>query len=102
MRSTRKTWPLGGRTVKARPTRDGVAADTHFRVREDKVDTNGTVALRYMSKFHHIGIGRAHKNRPIKLLVADRYIRIIDPNTGQLIRELTLDPTRDYQPLKQT
>lgn len=87
--------------IKARPARDA-APDTHFRVRQDKVDTNGTVTLRYMSKLHHIGIGRAHKNRPIKLLIADRNIRIIDPNTGQLIRELTLDPNRDYQPLKQT
>ena len=53
-----------------------------------------------MSKLHHIGIGRAHKNRPIKLLIADRDIRIIDSNTGQLIRELTLNPNHDYQPLK--
>jgi transposase InsO family protein len=98
---------LNGRTplqaysarIKARPARDA-APNTHFRVREDKVDTNGTVTLRYMSKLHHIGIGRAHKNRPIKLLIADRDIRIIDSNTGQLIRELTLNPNHDYQPLK--
>jgi transposase InsO family protein len=85
--------------IKARPARDA-ASDTHFRVREDKVDTNGTVTLRYMSKLHHIGIARAHKNRPIKLLIADRDIHIIDPNTGQLIRKLTLNPNHDYQPLK--
>jgi hypothetical protein len=58
--------------------------------------------LRYMSKLHHIGIGRAHKHRPIKLLIADRDIRIIDPETGELLRELTLDPTRDYQPINNT
>lgn len=46
-------------------------------------------------------IGRAHKNRPIKLLIADRDIRIIDLENGQLIRELTLNPNRDYQPIKQ-
>ena len=34
----------------------------------------------------------------VKLLVADRSIRVIDLN-GELIRELTLDPSRDYQPL---
>lgn len=99
---------LNGRTplqaystrIKARPA-SHTDPDTHFRVREDKVDQGGTVTLRHHSRLHHIGIGRAHKGRPIKLLIADRHIRIIDPQTGQLIRELTLDPTRDYQPIKQ-
>jgi transposase InsO family protein len=87
--------------IKARPT-NAALPPTHFRVRQDKVDQGGRVTLRHNSKLHHIGIGRAHKHRPIKLLIADRNIRIIDPDTGQLIRELTLDPTRDYQPLTQT
>jgi hypothetical protein len=60
------------------------------------------VTLRYMSKLHHIGIGRAHKNRPIKLLVADRDIHVIDHQTGELLRQLTLDPNRDYQPINKT
>jgi len=96
---------LNGRTplqaysarVKARPASQPSPA-THFRVRQDKVDQNGKVTIRYHSRLHHIGIGRAHKGRPIKLLIADRNIRIIDPETGELIRALTLDPTRDYQP----
>jgi hypothetical protein len=67
-------------------------------VRHDQVDLNGKVTLRYHSRLHHIGIGRAHKHRPIKLLIADRDIRIIDAQSGELIRELTLDPTRNYQP----
>jgi hypothetical protein len=60
------------------------------------------VTLRHNSHLHHIGIGRAHKGRAIKLLIANQDIRIIDLQTGQLIRELTLDPTRDYQPIAQT
>ena len=82
--------------VKARPA--GSFAQTHFRVRQDKVDAQGKVSLRYMSRLHHIGLGRAHKGRAVKLLVADRNVRVIDAN-GELIRELTLDPSRDYQPL---
>jgi hypothetical protein len=95
---------LGGQTplqaystrIKARPA--GATAATHFRVRQDKVDSTGTVTLRHDSRLHHIGLGRAHKGRQVKLLIADRDIRVIDLQ-GQLIRELTLDPTRDYQPL---
>lgn len=87
--------------TKARPATGALPA-THFRVRQDKVDTNGKVTLRHNSRLHHIGIGRAHTGRAIKLPIADQNIRIIDQQTGQLIRELTLDPTRDYQPLGRT
>jgi transposase InsO family protein len=82
--------------IKARPA--GQNPDTHFRVRQDKVDKTGRVTLRYDSRLYHIGLGRAHKGQAVKLLVADQQIRVIDLH-GQLIRELTLDPTRDYQPL---
>jgi hypothetical protein len=97
---------LGGRTplqaystrIKARPGRSAEPS-TNFRVRHDKVDAQGTVTLRHKSKLHHIGIGRAHKSRPVKLLIADRDVRVIALDTGELIRQLTLDPTRDYQPI---
>jgi transposase InsO family protein len=85
--------------IKAKPT--GQAAKAHFRVRQDKVDQTGKVTLRYHSKLYKIGLGRAHKGRPVKLLIADQNIRVIDLQ-GQLIRELTLDPTRNYQPLTPT
>lgn len=102
--TTRPHRALGGRTplqayrarVKARPAA-APSADAHFRVREDRVDDSGTVTLRHDSRLHHIGIGRAHKGRAIKLLVADRDIRVLDARTGELIRWLTLDPSRDYQ-----
>jgi transposase InsO family protein len=84
--------------LKARPA--GASAATYFRVRQDKVDKSGKISLRYDSRLYKIGVGRAHKGRPVKLLIADRSIRVIDLQ-GQLIRELTLDPSRSYQPLSQ-
>jgi hypothetical protein len=69
-----------------------------LRIRHDKVDSVGKVSLRHDSKLHHIGLGRAHKGKTIKLLVADRDIRVLDAQTG-LIRRLTIDPSRDYQPI---
>jgi len=82
--------------LKARPA--GASAATYFRVREDKVDKSGTVSLRYDSRLYKIGLGRAHKGRQVKLPIADESIRVIDLE-GELIRELTLDPSRSYQPL---
>ena len=76
-------------------------AGTHHRVRHDRIDKSGTVTLRHNGKLHHIGIGRAHKHTPVALLVADLDIRVIDTQTGELLRQLQLDPTRDYQPRNQ-
>ena len=69
----------------------------HFRVRNDRIDKVGRITLRYNSRLHHIGIGRRHAGTPVLLLVADLHIRVLTQH-GQLLRELTLDPTRDYQP----
>ena len=83
--------------TKARPA--GATVGTYFRVREDRVDKAGKVSLRYDSRLYKIGVGRAHKGRAVRLLIADREIRVIDTN-GELLRELTLDPSRIYQPLR--
>jgi transposase InsO family protein len=74
------------------------AADTHDRVRTDRIDTNGVVTLRHAGKLHHIGIGRTHAGTRILLLIQDLHIRIINAATGELLRELDLDPARNYQP----
>jgi transposase InsO family protein len=81
---------------KAAPTsRD---TDTHWRVRHDHVDASGKVTLRHNGRLHHIGIGRTLARTPILLLVADLDVRVIHATTGELLRALTLDPTRNYQP----
>ena len=53
--------------------------DAHDRVRRDKISKPACVLL----------------------LVQDRHIRIIDAATGELLRQLILDPSRDYQPTGQ-
>ena len=83
--------------VKARPAER--VADTHFRVRHDKVDKTGCVTLRHESRLLHVGVGRAHKGEQVLLLVAGRDVRVVSED-GELIRELTLDPTRNYQPIR--
>jgi transposase InsO family protein len=74
------------------------AADTHDRVRRDIIDHTGCVTLRHAGKLHHIGIGRTHAGTHVILLVQDLHIRIVGAATGELLRQLTLDPTRNYQP----
>ncbi len=84
------------RLPKAQPAQTGDT--THHRARHDRIDKPGTATLRHNGKLHHIGIGRAHKHTPVTLLAASLDTRVVDHTIGQLLRHLTLDPTRDYQP----
>ena len=72
--------------------------DTHNRVRRDRVDDTGAITLRLHGRLHHIGVGRTHARTHILMLIQDLNVRIINAATGDLIRELTIDPTRNYQP----
>jgi hypothetical protein len=68
----------------------------HLRVRKDRVDKVGRVTLRYNSRLHHIGLGRNHAGKRVLLLVANLEVRVITED-GEHLRQLTLDPSRDYQ-----
>ena len=74
------------------------AADAHDRVRTDKIGSTGTVTLRHSGKLYHIGTGREHAGTEVLLLVQDLHIRVVSTATGELLRELILDPGRNYQP----
>jgi hypothetical protein len=72
--------------------------DTHDRVRHDRIDQTGCVTLRMAGRLHHIGIGRTHTGTHVILLIQDLHIRVVTAITGELLRELTLNPDIDYQP----
>ena len=76
------------------PTRD----DTHDRIRHDRVDMSVTVTLRVAGQLRHIGIGRTHNGTHVILLIQDLEVRVVNAITGELLRELTINPDRDYQP----
>ncbi len=57
----------------------------------------GNVTVRYLSRLRHIGIGKAHTGREVRLLIADDRVRVVAED-GSLLRELVLDADRDYQP----
>jgi transposase InsO family protein len=76
----------------------GLTPAAHYRIRHDRVDDTGVITIRYNSQLHHIGLGRAHARTRVLALIADLDIRVINHDTGELIRTLTLNPARDYQP----
>ena len=81
---------------KATPTSDRTG-EVHHRVRTDRVDHTGVVTLRVNGRLHHIGIGRTHARTHVLLLIHDLHLRVVDAATGELLRELVRDPTKDYQ-----
>jgi hypothetical protein len=103
-RGTQRRWTNRGGPVttiytslpKATPSTD--RTDTHDRVRYDKIDKAGSVTLRVAGRLRHIGVGRTYARTDIILLVQDLHVRIINAATGELLRDLIIDPRRDYQP----
>jgi transposase InsO family protein len=81
---------------KAVPT--GYLIAPHYRVRHDRIDAAGVITIRYNSRLHHIGLSKHLRGTHVIVLIDDLDIRVLHRHTGQLIRKLVLDPTRDYQP----
>lgn len=82
---------------KARPTGPQIRVGAGVRVRRDRIDKGGKVTLRHGTRLHHIGVGHAHKGKRVTLLVDGLDVRVVSMD-GELLRHLTLDPSRDYQP----
>jgi transposase InsO family protein len=82
---------------KAAPS-SGSRADTHDRVRHDKIDKAGSVTLRVAGRLRHIGVGRTYARTDVILLVQDLHVTVVNAATGEILRDLVIDPRRDYQP----
>ena len=89
--------PADAYTARAKATPNG--RDSHWRIRHDKVDKAGRITLRHASRLHHIGIGYEHIGTTVRVLIHDLHITVINADTGEIIRDLHLDTSRDYQPL---
>jgi len=96
-RALRRRTPAEAFTARPRahPTGQPIT-DGHYRVRRDRIDPSGVITLRHNSKLHHIGLGRRLAGTRVLVLAHDLHVRVLNEH-GELIRELTLDPTRDYQ-----
>jgi transposase InsO family protein len=70
----------------------------HFRIRDDTVHAKGNITLRRAGRLHHIGMGTALAGTPVRMLVHDLHVIVINRDTGEILRELDIDPTRNNQP----
>jgi hypothetical protein len=88
--------PADTYTARAKATPTG--RDGHWRIRHDKIDKTGCITIRHASRMHHIGLGRQHTGTTVRILIHDLHITVINADTGEIIRDLHLDTSRDYQP----
>jgi len=82
---------------RARPSGPKIVVGSGVRVRRDRIDEHGKMTLRHRTRLHHIGVGRAHKGKRVIVLIDGLDVRVLSED-GELLRHLTLDPKRDYQP----
>lgn len=82
-RSTPKALPASGR-------------DGHYRLRYDRVDIDGHVSLRRAGRLHHLGIGRRHRGTRILALIDENTVTVTALETGEILSEHLIDPTRGY------
>jgi transposase InsO family protein len=71
-----------------------------YRVRRDKLDSSGRVTVRYLGRLRHVYVSYRLRGHPVTLLVAGAHLRAVAED-GSILREITLDPTRNYQGISQ-
>ncbi len=76
----------------------GPKIEAPSRLRRDRIDAAGAVTLRHDSRLYKIKVGRPPAGTRVLMLVHGLDVRIVSED-GELLRALTLDPNRIYQPL---
>jgi hypothetical protein len=56
------------------------------------VSTAGNITLRIAGRLRHIGVGRTYARTRVILFVQDLHVRVINAATGELLRELNINP----------
>lgn len=97
-RALRRRTPAEAYAARPKAAARGPEIPVHCRVRRDRIDRGGGLTLRHDSVLRHIKVGTRHAGTRVLMLVAGLHVRIVSED-GELLRELTIDPSRIYQPM---
>jgi hypothetical protein len=64
----------------------------HYRIRKDKVEAHGKIALRYEGNSRHLGATMQNGSS-----CADRDVRVLSATTAKLLGHYLIDPAKNYQ-----
>jgi transposase InsO family protein len=82
--------------LKAHPSL--AASAIQYRVRRDKLDGGGKVTVRYLGQLRHLYVSYRRRRQPVTLLIAGPHLQVVAED-GSILRELSLDASRNYQPM---
>jgi transposase InsO family protein len=82
-------------TPKAGPASNG-HAPRHYRLRYDRLDTNGRMTLRRAGRMHHLGIGIEHARKRVLAFADDHHVTVADLTTGEVLSRHLIQPDRNY------
>jgi hypothetical protein len=97
-RALQRRTPLQAFTDRPKALPTGYQIPPHYRARHDRIDAAGVITIRHNSRLHHIGLSRHLRGTKVTVLIDDLNIRVLDRDTGQLIRKLVLDPPATTNP----
>ena len=75
------------------------ASAIQYRVRRDKLDGGGKVTVRYLGQLRHLYVSYRRRRQPVTLLIAGPHLQVVAED-GSILRELSLDASRNYQPMQ--
>ncbi len=83
-----------------RATPKALPAEGHlpdrYRLRYDRVDTDGHVSIRRAGRMHHLGIGARHTGKRILAITDETTATVIHLDTGEILSEHQINPARGY------
>ena len=83
--------------LKAQPS---APSPIQYRVRRDKLDAGGRVTIRYLGRLRHLYVSYKRRRQAVTLLVAGPHLQVVAED-GSILRQLSLDAKRNYQPVEQ-
>jgi transposase InsO family protein len=83
-RATPKALPADART------------SPHFRLRYDRLDTQGRMTLRRAGRMHHLGVGAEHARKRVLAIADDTQVTVTDLATGEVLSTHHIQPDKSY------
>ena len=97
-RSLDRATPAAAYAARPRATPATPPAGAPDHIRPGRVSAAGAISIRAGGRLRHVATGRAHAGTAVLVLTRGLDITVIHAATGEILRHLTLDLTRDYQP----
>ena len=83
-------------TIKATPLSPGPRRASPGSAAHHAVHRLGKISLRRAGRMHHVGVGAAHAGSAVTILIDADTVTVIHRDTGEVLKEHTIDPSRSY------